>query len=48
MTERLLADDHRERLERLADRDDLLTSRYARALLEAVEEAEAEAGAPEA
>ena len=40
MTDALLDDDHRERLEALADRDDLRTSRYARALLEAVNERE--------
>lgn len=46
MTAPLLSDDHRERLERLAERDDLRTSRYARVLLEAVDAAEADA--PEA
>lgn len=32
-------EEHREDLEALADRDDLRTSKYARALLEAAEEA---------
>ena len=40
MTDALLDDDLRGRLERLAERDDLRTSRHARALLEAVNERE--------